>query len=224
MKAWRVAVFAGLVALTGCAGQNRGPHTVAMPGDGAQSAALMVVSGAAAVTVGTAQLGDTLIRVSTPASSGVRPVLAGHRRVLLSLESTGESGPAVVHIVLNPHVIWRLMFTGGASLTAVDLGHGRVAGVDFAAGSSVIQLTLPHPRGTAPVVLAGGASQVMLKLPAGVPTRLRLDGGAGSATLDGQTYTGVAGGTVLAAAGWAGAASRYDIEAPAGVSAISVAH
>jgi hypothetical protein len=39
-----------------------------------------------------------------------------------------------------------------------------------------------------------------------VPARLRLVGG-----------------TVLAAAGWARAASRYHIEAPAGVSAISVA-
>jgi hypothetical protein len=32
----------------------------------------------------------------------------------------------------------------------------------------------------------------------------------------------VAGGTVLAAPGWAQAANRYDIEAPAGVSAITV--
>ena len=73
-------------------------------------------------------------------------------------------------------------------------------------------------------MLAGGESQALLSLPAGVPARLRLDGGAASATLAGQTYTGVAGGTVLAAEGWAGAPSRYDIEAPAGVSAISVAN
>jgi hypothetical protein len=64
----------------------------------------------------------------------------------------------------------------------------------------------------------------MLSLPAGVPARLRLDGGAASATLAGQTHTGLAGGTVHAAAGWAGAASRYDIEAPAGLSVISVAN
>jgi hypothetical protein len=63
----------------------------------------------------------------------------------------------------------------------------------------------------------------VLSLPAGVPAQLRLDGGAASATLAGHTYIGAAGGTVLAAAGWASAASRYDIDAPAGVSAISVA-
>ena len=224
MKAWRVALCAAVVALAGCAGPHRvPPHTVAMPRDGRQSAALQVVSGAATVIVGTANLGDDLIRVSTPVNSGVRPSLAGRGPVRLYLDPAGGSGPAAVRIVLNPHVIWQLLFAGGTSLTIVNLGQGRVRSVDFAAGSSVIQLTLPRPRGTASVVLAGGASQAMLSVPAGVPARLRLDGGAASATLAGQTYTGVAGGTVLAAAGWAGAASRYDIQAPAGVSAISVA-
>jgi hypothetical protein len=72
------------------------------------------------------------------------------------------------------------------------------------------------------IVLAGGASQVSLSASAGVPARLRLDGGAGSAVLGGQTYTGIAGGTVLTGSGWSSATSRYDIEAPAGVSTISV--
>jgi hypothetical protein len=160
--------------------------------------------------------------VSTPASSGIRPVLAGRGRLLLSLDPAGHGGPAVVRILLNPQVTWRLVFAGGTNRTTVDLGQGRVRSVDFAAGSSVIHMTLPRPAGTALVVLAGGASQVMLRLPAGVPARLRLDGGAASVALDGQSWTGVAGGTVLTAAGWARAASRYDIQAPAGVSVIAV--
>ncbi len=224
MKAWRVAVCAGVVALAGCSGAHRAPpHTVAMPRDGRDSAALEVVNGATTITVGTADIGGNLIRASTPANSGIRPVLAGHGQVLLHLEATGQSGPAVVRILLNPHVLWRLRFAGGTSTTTVSLGHGRVSAVDFAAGSSVITMTLPRPAGTAPVVLAGGASRATLSLPAGVPARLRLDGGAASATLAGQTHIGVAGGTVLAAPGWAQAASRYDIDATAGVSAVSVA-
>ena len=62
--------------------------------------------------------------MSTLASSGVRPVLAGRGPVLLYLGQTGQSGPAAVHIVLNRQVIWRLMFAGGTSLTTVDLGQG----------------------------------------------------------------------------------------------------
>jgi hypothetical protein len=228
MKAWRVALCAGVVALAGCSGAHRAPHTVSMARDGLRSATLDVVNGATTVTVGTADLGGNLIRVSTPGNSGIRPSLLGpsqygHGPVLLYLEPTGGSGPAAVRILLNPGVTWRLRFAGGASLTSVNLGHGRVSGVDFAAGTSVISMTLPRPGGTASVTLAGGASQVTMSLPAGVPARLRLDGGAASATLAGQTHTGVAGGTVLAAPGWASSAGRYDIHAPAGVSAISVA-
>jgi hypothetical protein len=176
MKAWRVAVCAAVVALAGCSGPHGvPPRTAAMPRDGRRSAALTVVSGAATVVVGTAKAGDDLIQVSTPASSGVRPVLAGRGPVLLYLDPTGQSGPAAVRILLNPHVIWRLMFAGGSSLTIVNLAQGRVSSVDFAAGSSVIQMTLPRPRGTALVVLAGGESQAMLRLHAGVPARLRLE-------------------------------------------------
>ena len=224
MKAWCVVVCAGVLALAGCSGAHGAPpHTVSMPRDGRDSATLEVVNGATTVTVGTASLGGNLIRVSTPDNSGIRPALAGHGPVLLHLDPTGGSGPAAVRILLNPQVTWRLRFAGGTSLTSVNLGHGRVAGVDFAAGASVITMTLPRPGGTASVVLAGGASRATLSLPAGVPARLRLDGGAASATLAGQTHVGVAGGTVLTASGWAQAASRYDIDAPAGVSAISVA-
>jgi hypothetical protein len=73
-----------------------------------------------------------------------------------------------------------------------------------------------------PLVLAGGASLVTITAPRGVPSRLRLDGGAGTARLNGQAYTGIAGGTVLTEPGWATAANRYDIEAPAGISVITV--
>ncbi len=222
MKALRVAVCAGVVALAGCSGAHRAPHTAALPRDGRDSAALEVVNGATAVTVVTADLGGNLIRVSTPPGSGIRPVLTGHGPVLLRLEPTGQGGRAAVRILLNPHVTWRLRFAGGTSTTSVLLGHGRVSEVDFAAGSSAITMTLPRPDGTAMVVLAGGASRATLSLTAGVPARLRLGGGAASVTLAGQTHVGVAGGTVLAAPGWARAASRYDIDATAGVSAVAV--
>jgi hypothetical protein len=223
MKAWRVVLCAGVMALVGCSGAHRAPHTVTMPRDSLRSATLAVVNGATTITVGTADLGGNLIRVSTPENSGIRPSLLGRGTVMLYLDPVGGSGPAAVRILLNPHVTWRLRFAGGTSLTSLNLGHAQVSGVDFAAGTSVISMTLPRPGGTASVTLAGGASQVTMSLPAGVPARLRLDGGAASATLAGQTHTGVAGGTVLAAPGWASSASRYDIDAPAGVSAISVA-
>ncbi len=118
---------------------------------------------------------------------------------------------------------WRLTLSGGASQTGVFLAGGRLRGADFTAGSSQITMRLPRPSGTVQIVLAGGASQVRVAVPAGVPARLRLDGGAGAATLDGQARSGLAGGTVLTDPGWAAAADRYDIDAASGVSVISVA-
>jgi hypothetical protein len=99
-----------------------------------------------------------LLRASTPADSGVAPDLVVGDRAQLFLDGTGGPGPAALRIVLNSRVIWRLVFTGGAS----------------------------------------------------------------SATIGNLTYTGVAGGTMLTMPGWASALRRYDIDAPAGVSAISV--
>ena len=225
---------AAAVLASGCAGSPAGSpaarpaaprrHAATLPAGGQRSATLAVVSGAATVSVGVAAMRGKLIRVSTPANSAVRPQLVRQAgQVQLFLDNTGQGGPGAVWIELSSAVAWHLQFSGGAAQTVLDLGHGTVSSVDFTAGSSVIRMTLPPPRGTTLVTLAGGASQVSLTVPHGVPARLRLYGGASTAMLAGQTHVGVSGGTVLAAPGWAAAANRYDIDAPAGVSQISVA-
>jgi hypothetical protein len=220
---------AAVLTLAGCAagpaaqpGGTSAAHIVTAPLAGRQNGELDVMSGATSITVATAHLGGDLLRVSTPAGAGIKPDLVVSGTVQLYLDSTGTNGPAAVRVTLNSGVAWRLAFSGGSTQTAVFLGGGRLRGADFAAGSSQIRMRLPRPHGTVTIELAGGASQVALAAPGGVPARLRLDGGASTATLSGRTYTGIAGGTVLTAPGWAHAADRYDIEAPAGVSTISV--
>jgi hypothetical protein len=189
---------------------------------GRRHAELAILAGATTITVGTARLGDDLLRVSAPAGGGVRPRLAGHGTVRLLLDGTGSGGAAAVRITLNSAVSWRLAFDGGTTTTSVFLGRGVLRDAEFNAGSSSIALRLPRPRGTVPIVLAGGASLVRITAPAGVPARLSLDGGAGHATLHRRNYVGIAGGTVLTSPGWATAVNRYDIRSPAGVSTISV--
>ena len=239
-----LAVWAGLLALAGCSqslapagAQFPPPASAASPGGPlvpgpphwvtvargrAAQAELDVVSGASTVTVDTANLGRALLTASTPADSGVRPDLVVGRAVQVFLDQTGLPGPAALRITLNSGVRWQLVFSGGASQTAVDLSAGRLGSVDFTAGTSLISLQLPDPAGTATIILAGGASQLNVSVPAGVPARLRLDGGASSVILGGRSYTGIAGGTVLTMPGWASAASRYEIDAPAGVSLVWV--
>jgi hypothetical protein len=226
--AW-IAVGAGLLAAAACspaaarpaAGSHDRPHAVTVAREGRDRMELDVVSGATTVAISSANLGHELMRASTPADSGVAPDLVVGETAQLFLDGTGRPGPAALRIVLNSQVTWRLVFTGGASLMSVDLGAGRFGGADFA-GSALITMRLPEPDGTVTVVLAGGASQVSLSIPPGVAARLRLGGGASSATIGDLTYTGLAGGTMLTMPGWASAPGRYDIDAPAGVSAISV--
>jgi hypothetical protein len=198
------------------------PHTVTAARGLRSHAELDVVSGATTVTVDAARLGSALLTASTPADSGVAPELVVGDAVQVFLDQAGGSGPAALRITLNSAVQWQLVFSGGASQTAVDLSAGRIVGADFTAGTSLISMQLPEPSGTATIVLAGGASQLNLSIPAGVPARLRLDGGASSVTLGGRSYRGIADGTVLTEPGWAGAGRRYDIDAPAGISTIFV--
>ncbi len=198
-------------------------HAVTLAATGRRSATLAIVDGAATLTVSATAMPGQLLRVSTPADSGARPqVVQTAGRVQLFLASTGQPGPSAVSIQLSSAVRWALQFSGGASATVLELGQAKISGVDFTAGSSLISMALPRPAGTTTITLTGGASQVTMRVPAGVPARLGLYGGAGMATVGGQRYTGVAGGTVLTPAGWAAAADRYDVVAPAGVSVISV--
>jgi len=136
--------------------------------------------------------------------------------------TTGLLGPSAVSIELSNVVSWRLQFNGATSQTFLNLSNGRVASIGFTAGSSLIQMTLPRPAGTATITLAGGANEVNVTTPGGVAVQLRLSAGASAATLAGQTHTGVGSGTVLSTPGWALTASRYDINAPAGVNEITV--
>jgi hypothetical protein len=130
---------------------------------------------------------------------------------------------ARIEIRLNSRVRWTLRLAGGADAANIDMSAGELAGVEFAAGVSQIRLSLPMPDGTVVVRMLAGASEFDLTAPPGVPARVRLGSGAGSVTVDGSTRTGVAQGTVLAPPSWESASDRYDIDAIAGVSRLTLA-
>jgi hypothetical protein len=111
---------------------------------------------------------------------------------------------------------------GGTERTQADLRGGKVAGVAVTAGSAVLDVSLPRPSGTLPLLLARGVSQFRLSLPGGVPVQVTVGGGASFVSVDDQNLTGVAGGTVLTPPGWATATSRFDIDATSGFSQLTV--
>jgi hypothetical protein len=228
-----LAVGAGGTALA--LGGSSPSHLAAMSRGGLTRAELKVTSGTAILDVSVGKLGGTLLRVSTPDGAPVRPVLSDPGLIVLSLAGTGpheqgSGGPAAqrqdsgyaVKVVLNAAVTWSLDLAGGTQLTKVDLRGGKVAGIAVMAGSATLDMTLPRPAGTLPLLLAGGVSQFLLSLPAGVPAQVTVGGGASFVSLDGQHLTGIAGGTVVTSPGWAAAASRYDIDATSGFSRLAV--
>jgi hypothetical protein len=232
-----MAAAAAIAVAVGAAGtalalSAAGPsHVAAMSRDGLARAELKVTSGTAILDVRAGRLGGTLLRVSTPDGAPVRPVLSGSGLIVLSLDGAAPGGPGspgprssgyAVTVVLNSAVTWSLDLAGGTQLTKVDLRGGKVAGIAVMAGSDTLDMSLPRPAGTLPLLLAGGVSQFLLSLPAGVPAQVRVGGGASFVSLDDQHLTGMAGGTVVTSPGWAAATARYDIDATSGFSRLAV--
>ena len=203
-------------------------HTVSMSRDGRPGAALKVTTGMPILEISVGNLGGTLLRASTPDDAPVRPVLSGSALIVLSLtgaahgQGSGRDSGYAVTVVLNSAVSWGLDLAGGTDLTKLDLRGGKVDGVAVTAGSDVLDVSLPRPAGTLPLLLAGGASQFLLSLPGGVPAKVTVGGGASFVSIDDQNLTGVAGGTVLTPPGWATATSRFDIDATSGFSRLTV--
>ncbi len=231
----RIAVALVLAAggLAGCDRSNAaavlgapspgGGHVVTADRGDLKSAGFELASGATTVVLNSGDIGGALYRVSTPAGAGVLPTaaLAGGQ-VVVQLASSGTGGPSIVDVTLSSAVAWTVHLDGGATEATVDMRAGGLATLDFGAGVSRIDATVPAPDGTLLVRMAGGASEFTLHAPTGVPTRVALDGGCGTATIDGDAHTGVAGGTVYTPAGWAAATGRLDVDNTAGVSTFTL--
>jgi hypothetical protein len=227
----RAIIVAAAVVLAAAAGATAGltltssspSHTASLGLDGRTSAALKIATGTPVLDVSVARLDGTLLRVWTPAGAPVRPVLAGSAPVVLSLvRAPGRDASYPVTVVLSSAVTWSLDFAGGTQRTEADLRGGEVGEILVTAGSDVLDVSLPRPARTLPFLLAGGVSQFTLSLPGGVPARVRVGGGASWVSVDGQSQTGIAGGTILTPPGWTTAVSRFDINATSGFSRLTV--
>lgn len=197
--------------------------TAQVPRDGRSEARLEVLDGATDVRVAAGDLGDQLLRVETPSGGALVPqVTESDGAVRVGLAETGNGGAGVVEIVVNREVLWSVRVLGGAAGQRIDLTEARVSHVDLAGGASTMDLLLPTPTGTVEIRMSGGVSTWRIARPEQVPVQVRLGSGAGSVTLDDQRRDGIGGGETIASDGWADATDRYDIDAVAGVSDLTV--
>jgi hypothetical protein len=226
MAAVVLAIFVAIVirSIPGGSAPLPLPHSASLATDGRSSATLQVVTGTPALTIGVASLGvtGTLLRVTTPAGSTAPQLRVADDTGGNAVISVSATRASAITVTLNAAVSWQLDLASGTTRTVADLRGSQVSGIAVTKGSDVIDLTLPQPRGSVPVRLAAGASQLLLSLPSGVPARVTAASGAGEISLDGQVHTGVPGGSVFTTPTWAASKPGFDIDATAGAARVTV--
>lgn len=137
------------------------------------------------------------------------------------LRSGFVSGPGEARLSLNASVPWHVEVRGGASNLDADLRGLRLTGLEIRGGASEISIELGETAALVPIRVDGGASQVVVRRPAGTPVRASVRSGLSALTMDDQQLGGVSGPAVLQTTGWTGTAG-YDVEVTGGASQLAV--
>jgi DNA-binding MarR family transcriptional regulator len=125
-------------------------------------------------------------------------------------------------VALNAAIPWRIVIQGGAAEVVAGLGGLDLAGLEVTGGFSMIRLDLPTPTGVVPIRIRGGASEITMRRPAGVPARVHLKGWVSELAFDDKTLSGVGNNTRLQSPGYDPTAPCYDIEITSYASMVTI--
>ncbi len=133
-----------------------------------------------------------------------------------------EWGQQDAEITLNATIPWQIEIKGGASEVKADLTNLNLVELNVSYGSSSVEIRLPVPAGTVPLRISGGASEVTIQRPGGIPARVRFTGWASAITFDDQPLSGVRNDLRLQSLGYEDATGRYDIEISGNASMVTI--
>jgi DNA-binding MarR family transcriptional regulator len=125
-------------------------------------------------------------------------------------------------LALNATIPWHIVIQGGASEVVAELGKLHLAELKVKGGLSTIRLELPEPSGTVPIRISGGASEIIVRRPAGIATRAYLKGWASEFVFDDQHFSDVGNNVRLQSPDYETAANRYDIEVASSASMVTI--
>ena len=131
----------------------------------------------------------------------------------------------IAEVRLTNAIPWWIAIQGGASEVSAKLSGLKLAGLDVKGGMSMIQLNLPTPSVAVPVVpirIRGGASEIIVRRPAGVAARVHLKGWASQFVFDDETFSNMGNDVRMQSPGFQASAPHYDIEILSSVSAVTV--
>lgn len=115
-------------------------------------------------------------------------------------------------IALNTAIPWRIAVQGGAEEAVAELGGLNLAGLEVKGGFSTVRLDLPAPSGMVPIRIAGGASAIIVRRPAGVAARVTFKGWASALVFDEQTFSVAGNIAQLQSPGFGPTVPYYDID------------
>lgn len=125
-------------------------------------------------------------------------------------------------IVLSGRVPWAIRTRMGMSHVVADLEALELRGLEISAGASHVEMRLPRPKGETRVRIGGGASDVELIRPAGVPVRVHVGGGVSKLAIDDFRLGSAGGKTDWRSPDYERVAGRYDVEVGAGASKVTI--
>ncbi len=131
-------------------------------------------------------------------------------------------GQGTAEITLNVAIPWWIAIQGGASMITAELGRLNLAGLEIKGGMSMIRVQLPMPSGVVPILISGGASEVTMQRPVGVPARVHLKGWASEFVFDEQRFSNIGNDVRLQSPDFDGSAPGYDIDVASSVSMVTI--
>lgn len=125
-------------------------------------------------------------------------------------------------LVLNGSIPWEIELKRGMASMEWDLSLVPVRSLRMLSGVSDVEVTLPVARGTVPIRIHGGVSNLKIHRPEAVPARLTVAGGISNVRFDRKLYRASEKFEGSQSPEYAGAADRYDIEVAGGISNLTV--
>ena len=221
-NAWNPIAARGTRPEEGCGGGD----LFAAPLGSSRSGRLRFSNGAHRVSIRS----DVHMRALCHARFGDRMPMVGVRGGVVTIryprvpscDWLGQQSECPAELALNARVPWDIEVRGGASNLVADLRELRLGALSLDGGASRLEVVLPTPSSTVTVVVLGGASNVVIRRPNGVATRLRVSGGVTSLRFDDRRI-GAAGGELdLRDRDYDGATDRYDVAVSGGANNVSI--
>jgi DNA-binding MarR family transcriptional regulator len=131
----------------------------------------------------------------------------------------------IAEVRLTTAIPWWIAIQGAASEVTAKLSGLNLAGLDVNGAMSMIHLNLPTPSAAFPAVpirIRGGASEIVVRRPAGVAARVHLKGWASQFVFDDETFSNMGNDVRMQSPGFLASAPHYDIEILSSVSAVTV--